>query len=1075
MVELQSPLSAASSPLCSLGLYAGRVVGSVVGRPRELAAIEQEMDAVERGLSCITLEGEPGIGKTRLLLAIEQIARDRNFVPIAVTADEEIRGPFLLARSIFACPTVMDVHSTEAQQAVERASNALIDQDDPGLSQLQPDRKLLRIFELAALALRLVAQEHPIVLLVDDLQWADGDSLRLLRYVARVDGRSRILLVFATRPAETAFVNEAVTLLADMERIGIVRRLKLSRFTQRQSTEFLQQALGGEVDPSSAAIMHAQAEGVPFVLAEQAQAYRESGLIHEINDVWRLAPNAERLLPSAVRTLIERRAAHLPEDTRSALAEAGVLGRSFSLRDLVDIRLRLGDGGANVDLLAQSLEPAVASGLLVQQPRDSPADYTFSHDQIREHAMAGLSAARRQAIHSAIVDILLAGSAEPPNESLPLLAQHALSAGRNDLCVRFSLRAAQAALQAKAPDEVLRLIHLALSVASIPRDRVALLCSQDDALEMLRRQNQRQQGLSELGALADALADTHLGFEVRLRRAAALRLSRDEDSAAGIARQVQESAARCGDEAAELAAFLELGQDLMRAELGSGYVSAPSEADLDGADEAYKRAEALAERLHDDFKLAAAVRELGVIAVSRLRVWFVSAIAAGEHVPLLQRVAAGERLGDILPTLPVAPALLVEARGYFQRALEIYERLGDRQGAMATIIAMALASWGPQLHMGGSAKRIEEIRRLTDRMRSLTKESERELADAQMLFGSHVYALAKGMPDVALLKGEEAYRSARAMGETALEFAAAGGMARANAQLDRNDEASRWLTLASSVASSSPTPGRVRRLELWRGAILARAGDAVGMREHLERAARLATEQELPAASCEALALLALESARLGCARGDESLLSLADRSAQDVVRQSSLLEGHPPWHAQALAAQASVALFKADTSQAAELGRQALAMHDAAKREDLDLDIVLPAVEAVIAGGTDAEAQALQGRLQLVLALQSQRILDEQVRVEWFRSETGRLLARLAGTLVGTPAQDLNLEETGLATEDSRLLGLLVEGRTNREIAGEIGVNEQAVAIRLAELFVKIGASSRADATVAALLGGLV
>jgi tetratricopeptide (TPR) repeat protein/DNA-binding CsgD family transcriptional regulator len=1067
------PLNAASSPLCSLGLWAGRVTGTIIGRPREVAAIEEELAAVDRGLTCLTLEGEPGIGKTRLLLAVDAMARARGFVSIAVTADEEIRGPFLLARSIFACPRIEEARVSEVREAIERLTTALTDRDDPALASLPPDQKLLRIFDLAALALRLLANERPVVLIVDDLQWVDGDSLRMLRYIARADASSRILLVVAIRPSEVAFVNEAVTLLADLERMGLVRRLKLKRFTQAQSAEFLQQAFGGPIQPASAAVMHAQAEGVPFVLSEQAHVYRDSGLIRQIDGVWTLAPNAERLLPSAVRTLIERRAVRLPEGTKTVLAEAGVLGRVFSLRDLAEVRHRL-DESAGLRELAEALEPAVAAGLVIEQPKDSPADYSFTHDQIRESLVVGLPSSRQRAIHGAIVDILMGGG-EPSKESLSLLSQHALAAGRTDLCLRFSIEAARAALEAKAPEEVLSLVHRALPVASAAQDRVHLLCLQDDAFNMLRRQDHRLETLSELGALAEALADAHLAHDVRLRRAAALRLSRDEESAAEIARGVLESAAKQGDDAAELAACLELGQDLLKSELGAGFVSSPTETDLEGAEQAYTRATVLAARLQNDSMLAAASRELGTIAVSRLRMWFISTMESGEYVPLLQRAAAGEHFGDILPTLPGVPERVAEAKGHFQRALEIYERLGDRQGAMTTIIAMAIASWGPEIHVAGSAKRIEEIRRLIARLKSLTKESDRALANAQMLFGSHVYAMAKGMPDVAIAKGEEAYRAARGIGERSLEFAAAGRTALANAHVDRKTEARRWLDLAAAVVTASPTPGRARRIELWRGAVLARAGDAGGMQQHLEHSARLATEQDLPAARCEALALLAVEAARLGRAGGDEALLSLAERSAEDVLRERSSLTGHPQWPSQALAARATVALARNDLKSAVEFAWQALDHHDAAKREDLDLEIILPAADAIIAGGSKDEAGAMRGRLQMLLGFQSQRIQDEQVRAEWFRSQTGRCLTRLAGPLAAVRPPGSGAVESGLAADDSRLLGLLVEGKTNREIAHEIDADEQAVTIRLARLFATIGASSRADATVAALVGGLI
>ena len=143
--------------------------------------------------------------------------------------------------------------------------------------------------------------------------------------------------------------------------------------------------------------------------------------------------------------------------------------------------------------------------------------------------------------------------------------------------------------------------------------------------------------------------------------------------------------------------------------------------------------------------------------------------------------------------------------------------------------------------------------------------------------------------------------------------------------------------------------------------------------------------------------------------------------------------------------------------------------------REDLNLDIILPAAEAVIAGGTEAEAQTLKERLQLLLGLQAQRVLDDDVRAEWFRCETGRELTRLAGPVANRSVETRGPGEKGLTEDDSHLLRLIVEGRTNHEIAEEIGAQEQVVSLRLAELFVRIGASSRAGATVTALTGGLV
>lgn len=1067
-----SPLHAVVQPQCSLAVQLRRVTGSVVGRPLELAAIQQELASARSRLSAVTLEGEPGIGKTRLLVVVAELAEAQGFTPVAVTADEEIRGPFLLAQSLFASPVLREaIAGTAAEDAVDRAVDAISGRPEPGLEALPPERRLLRTFDLAGVAISAAASHRPLAILLDDLQWADDDTLRMLRYVVRADAASPIFLLLAIRPDEMALVTEAVTLVADMERMGLVRRMKIGRLNQVQTAELLKHVLGGPVEPESAAAMHGQSEGVPFIVEELARAYREAGMVQQVDGVWSLAKNAGRLVPSAVRTLIRRRAARFPDRTRRALGDAAVLGRSFSLKDLATVRAQLGDEEADAGSLTDALEPAVEAGLLLTHPPGAPADFTFSHEQVREFAAAELPAARRRGIHAAIVDMLTSGGPPPP-ESLPLLARHAMAAGDAGRAARFSVDAARAALEANAPEEVLRMVEEALTSASTSADRLALLTARDDALAMLRRAD-RLEGLAELAALAEALGDSHLELEIMLRRAATLRLTEeDADAAADLSRRVRSLAAERGDVAGELAACLELAQDLLRTTLGESFGPTAREVDLPGAEEALERAVALAEELGDERAVAAASRELGTISVARVRDWFAGEVMAGRIVQYYQRLAAGEELNAIMMTLPVAPEYM-RCMELYQRALEIFERLGDRRGVMSTLIAMAYINYAPAIHFQSSARHIEEIRRLSSRLSSMTKESERARAELQMLYGVQVYARAKVVPDLALARGEEAHRLARVQGDRAVEFASAGGVALSHLELGEVGEAEKWLDRVAAAAAASPTPLRARQLEAWRGMAQAAAGDADGMRDHLERAAAMAAEQGRPAARCELLARLALEAARLGAETGEDALLKVAEDAAFQAKDIVGTLPGRPPWGAQADAALARASLARGDVGRAAAAGGAALQALQEALHEDVNLDVVLPAARAILAGGPPEAQEQVRGWLQLQLSSFVQRTVDEDVRVRWLRGPLGRELAELAGPIDRLPASSGNGHDpaANLDRSQRRMLLLLTEGKTNAEIAAELDVPEDEVVRMLGALFSAIGASSRIDATTFAFM----
>jgi DNA-binding NarL/FixJ family response regulator len=241
----------------------------------------------------------------------------------------------------------------------------------------------------------------------------------------------------------------------------------------------------------------------------------------------------------------------------------------------------------------------------------------------------------------------------------------------------------------------------------------------------------------------------------------------------------------------------------------------------------------------------------------------------------------------------------------------------------------------------------------------------------------------------------------------------------------------------------------------------------------------MAGDQGRPAQRCEALARLGLEAARVGARTNDDGLLRLAEGAAEEAKEILPLLPGHAPWGAQADAAIAQVALHRGDVDRAVAAASAALAALEESHHEDMNLEVLLPAAAALFAGGPAEAQDQVRDWLQSQLAGIAQRTLDEDVRVRWLRGPVGRELARLAGPLDGLRTEPVRgATAPRLATlpkGDADLLRLLVAGHTNREIAEGLEISEDAVARRLAEVFARIGASSRAEATSFAFRGHLV
>jgi tetratricopeptide (TPR) repeat protein len=1009
----------------------------VVGRARELELVTQQLlTSPESGLRAVVLEGEAGIGKTRMLEAAAELAsgQERPFFVLEVAADEELRGPFLLFRSLLTSPQMATVaREAVAMEQLDRAQEAISGRGQR-VEGLSPQEQMLRTFDEVAATVLALTRERPLLLMLDDLQWADDDSIQLIRYLVRTMGSAPIVLLISLRPYSDSATGGASKLIADLDRMRVTQVLRLQRLTPRQSGELLENLLGSPADESMIESLHSRSEGVPFFLEELARAYREAEAIQLIDSTWTMTKLSGPAVPSSIQTLVERRLAQLSEDCRSRLADAGVLGRRFRLADLSRVLARIDRGPAQTELqVGEDLRNAVDLGLIVSERPGAGYDYSFSHDQIRAALLSSLPRQRKRDIHQAIAEHL---AAESGPESLSMLAHHALEAGDQTLAVESGIRAAHTAMAMSAPEEAIRLVDLTLAAASEPEKRIEMLRIKDDALAVLDRGVERMANLAEMTALSAAVSSAALDAEVRLRRASAARANEDYDLAAELAQGVCNVAETSGDRTLELSACLELGQAITRSPIGEGYVTAV-EVDIEAAADAYRRALGIARGIGARAEEADALRELAMIEAGRAKLVAISLEEGGSSK---------------LEILMQAPTLFAGSKELAEQALRIYEEIGDQQGSMSALITLAYAHVADPTAQG-MAGRIEHVRALHLSRKGDVTESQSALDEARGLFAIATYARLNVQPGLALQRGREAFEAARAVGDRWLETLAAGGMAMTCLQVGELDECAAWLDRAATAAMAVASTSIARRLEMWRGAHAASLDDAETMARHYRRSAELAG-QKSPGERCEATAILGFECARIMAMTADTSLLEPAREAALETLDLSRQLKGRLPWGPLAHATLALVAQAEGDAATAADHARNALDV-DGETHLAYFVPILWVAARTLIAGN-EPEAASLSAQTIAGLSYLSMSLGDADLRNKWFANpivaETSRIVGfDLAASLAVDEAEGPTLTESDLEVLRELASGSEVVGPEVGSLLSKLGVETENEAIQYA------------------------
>ena len=382
--------------------------GVFVGRQREMGDLKACLeDALSGRGRLVTLVGEPGIGKTRTAQELATYAGLRGAQVLWGRSYEEQGVPpyWPWVQAIRSYVRERDLEQLRSEMGAGAADIAEVVSDVrerlPGLQpalELDPDQARFRLFDAITAFLKSASQRQPLVLVLDDLHWADQPSLMLLQFVARELGGARLLLVGTYRDVELSRQHPLAEALGKLTRERLFQRVLLRGLTQEDVGRFIEMAAG--VTPPSALVtsVYTQTEGNPLFVTEVVRLLVQEGELSaekaRETDSWTIR------IPEGVREVIGRRLNRLSQRCNEALTVASILGREFTMAQLKPLVEEVTE-----DRLFEILEEALAARVIEELPQ-SVGRYQFTHALIQETLTAELSLTRRVRLHARIAQAL---------------------------------------------------------------------------------------------------------------------------------------------------------------------------------------------------------------------------------------------------------------------------------------------------------------------------------------------------------------------------------------------------------------------------------------------------------------------------------------------------------------------------------------------------------------------------------------------------------------------------------------------------------------------------------------------
>jgi class 3 adenylate cyclase/tetratricopeptide (TPR) repeat protein len=489
-----------------------QVSGTFVGRRREVETLVAALDGAEAGRGrLITVSGEPGIGKTRLMAEFTAFAERRGVHVIAGRCYESEGAP-----PYWPWVQALRSHAERTQPdelRVALGTGAAVIADivpevrvrlpaiGPATASDDPKQARFRLFDSIVTLLRNSAAAHALVVVLDDFHAADSGSLLLLEFVANELVGRRLLVICSYRDTDVSRQHPLAKTLLELGRSQPVERLRLRGLSDDEAALLVEAQAGRDASVDLVATLHARSEGNPLFISELVHLLLEEG---ELDRLSQIDGHGRPLrIPEGVREVIGQRLDRLSEACNEALTIASVVGKGFRLEQLQPLMDELSG-----DQLLDALEEALGARL-IEELADSAGHYQFSHALIRETLSGELSATRRLRLHARIAETLeqlYRGEIEAHAAELAYQFAKAESVLGTAKVLHYSRLAGEQAISGHAYEEALEHFERALAV----KDGLALDAETAGLLFGLAR---AELGARELYEVGPALGRLVQAFE----------------------------------------------------------------------------------------------------------------------------------------------------------------------------------------------------------------------------------------------------------------------------------------------------------------------------------------------------------------------------------------------------------------------------------------------------------------------------------------------------------------------------------------------------------------------------------